>query len=145
MLRCLEAIETAATSTTALRRIPIRKGNVEDADILMRLFPESYGLRGRDMKVHFLNPWEFVMFWDVLRLRPPPLDADGPKAERSLTEWVAKGTFGAIPTGDGERWYALKNDLRQVPDNYDYLPYPRDVDDEQLAAFRNQWIMKRHK
>ena len=56
LLRRLEAVETAAESTTALRRIPIRKGNVEDAAILMRLFAESYGLRGRDMKVHFLNP-----------------------------------------------------------------------------------------
>ena len=86
------------------------------------------------------------MFWEVRRLQPPPLDADDdPKAEQSLTSWAAKGTFGAIPTSNGERWYALKNDLSQVPDSQDYLPYPRDDADEQLAAFRNQWIMKRHK
>ena len=97
LLRRLETAETAAESSTSLRRIRARKDNVEDADIYMRLFPESYGLRGRDLKVHFLSPWEFVMFWDVLRLRPPPLDADDPKAVLCLTAWVAKGTFWSNP------------------------------------------------
>ena len=72
LLRRLEAEEKGENAMELHKRLPVRKGTVENADILMRFFPETYGLRGQDLRVHYLSPWEFVMYWEVIRLQAPP-------------------------------------------------------------------------
>ena len=36
----------------------------------LRQFDDFYGFRGSNVNVFLLSPWEFVMYWEVLRLPP---------------------------------------------------------------------------
>ena len=47
---------------------------------------EIYGWRGRDIRVHFLSPWEFVKWWTVQKLQPPSSAAKA--ALPQLSQWV---------------------------------------------------------
>ena len=94
LLRRLEAEEKGENVMELHKRLPVRKGAVEQADILMKFFPETYGLRGEDARVHYLSPWEFVMYWEVIRLQEPPTSEQ--ESVQCLTTWVPEGTFGAI-------------------------------------------------
>ena len=73
--------------TKRLRKgvLPVRAEPVEKEVIRTYHLEELYGYRGRDERVYYLNPWEFMMFWDVHRV--PTHGADGPRPLFNEARW----------------------------------------------------------
>ena len=61
------------------------KGPGSGPDVLVRRFVDYYGYRGSHPAVYYLNPWEFVMLWDVVPLPRPKAPSKIDPAP--LTRW----------------------------------------------------------
>ena len=84
-----KAGSTACGVHVQQRILPARR-NVKPGERVQVLpFVELYGYRGRDPRVYYLSPWEFVMFWAAEDLQPPI----GGDADDRLTEWTAEGAM----------------------------------------------------
>ena len=65
----------------------------EEEHLVVKHFPDLYGFRGHlpEYKdVYYLNPWEFVMLWEIRRL-PKPVETAEDKPP-SLSQWLKKGS-----------------------------------------------------
>ena len=72
--RFLSLLEAQLEAGQANRRkgvLPVRAAAVVKEEIRTHRLEEIYGYRGRDERVYYLSPWEFVMFWEVYRVPPP--------------------------------------------------------------------------
>ena len=134
---------------TAVKLLPVhvKSEKIGDDDLVLKHFPDLYGFRGYlpdYAPVYYLNPWEFIMLWEIARLpRPaekaaPDGAADGAgTAPPPLTRWKDKSCEGEEPTFEvnpaAEAFYRDSGDL---------LFYPVIAGDVQL---RNTWYMKRRK
>ena len=56
---------------------------------------EVYGWRGQDVRVYYLSPWEFVKWWTLKKLRPPP--NTGPVPSECLSEWMPDHDPTSVP------------------------------------------------
>ena len=56
---------------------------------------EVYGWRGQDVRVYYLSPWEFVKWWTLKKLRPPP--NTGPVPSECLSEWMPDHDLTSVP------------------------------------------------
>ena len=68
-----------------LASLPVRKDPVRGEVIRTYHLEEIYGYRGQDPRVYYLNPWEFVMFWEVEAVTPPRAVTDG---NLSVSVWT---------------------------------------------------------
>ena len=71
LLQVLEAEERGEAKRICRGRLPVRKAPVKSEELKAHHIEEVYGYRGRDPRVYYLSPWEFVMFWEVEELQPP--------------------------------------------------------------------------
>ena len=112
-------------------------------ELVLRHFPDLYGYRGNlpeAAAVYYLNPWEFVMLWDVMRLPTPCLTEDkrrqGPPA---LTIWevrpdIENGVLGEYVLNPvAVQYYARFEDVLFYPDTPGRL------------NLRHTWYMQRRK
>ena len=78
-----------ATKQTVCSLLPPRRRVTSKDHVPVTPWVHLYGFRSKDPDVHFLNPWEFVMYWDGVALKPPWHY----EATRSamLTKWTEKG------------------------------------------------------
>ena len=63
----------------------------EEEHLVVKHFPDLYGFRGHlpEYKdVYYLNPWEFLMLWEVRRLPEPTETTEG--GAPSLSQWLKK-------------------------------------------------------
>ncbi|CAK9045091.1 unnamed protein product, partial [Durusdinium trenchii] len=72
---------------------------------------EVYGWRGQDTRVYYLSPWEFVKWWTLKKLRPPP--NEGPVSAECLSEWMPDHDPTSIPEDGWQfgRGYCWKEKL----------------------------------
>ena len=78
--RFLTLLETHCSgdgSRSRLGILPVRKAPVLTENIPIAHTEEVYGYRGTDARVHYLSPWEFVMFWAVVPITKPRKSAEG--------------------------------------------------------------------
>ena len=68
--------------------VPVRKRAVGQAPIYVENFEDIYGFRGNDPRVYYLNPWEFLMQWELEFLRPPSQRAETQPEAAELTKWT---------------------------------------------------------
>ena len=68
--------------------VPVRKGAVGQAPIYVKNFEDVYGFRGNDPRVYYLNPWEFLMHWDLEPLRPPSQQTKNQPGVVEFTKWI---------------------------------------------------------
>ena len=53
------------------KAVPARKASLGQAPIFVQSFEDTYGFRGKDPRVYYLSPWEFLMQWELEQLQPP--------------------------------------------------------------------------
>ena len=81
LARRLEAETAAAPQRKARRVLPDKS---KESNVYTKFFEDMYGYRGRNQKLYFLSPWEFMMLWECLRLPRPKkhshdsTDSEGP-------------------------------------------------------------------
>ena len=67
--------------------LPVRSDPVEK-EVIRTYHPEEvYGYRGRDERVYYLSPWEFIMFWVVERVPSPKRNTDDEDGH-SISKWT---------------------------------------------------------
>ena len=67
LVRLYEAQKNEVEEKERLRTIPVRKGEVTSETLMQYDLEDVYGYRGRDPRVYYLNPWEFLMYWEPIR------------------------------------------------------------------------------
>ena len=73
-LRLIRLLESEMKGDSARSRkgvLPVRSDPVEKEIIRTYHLEELYGYRGRDERVYYLSPCEFLMFWEVERVPSP--------------------------------------------------------------------------
>ena len=83
-MKRLENEKAPRETWTRSKMVPVRKDKCGKAPVLLTHFEDLYGFRGTDARVYFLSPWEFFMYWEVHKLRPP---SDPPQAT-DKTAWL---------------------------------------------------------
>ena len=69
--RSRRELETVASEHTTCHRVRVPMPGSRQKDQADVNFDDSYGFRGNDARVYFLNPWEFTKIWCLEELRPP--------------------------------------------------------------------------
>ena len=70
LVKCLEAEQKAQPVRENWKLLP-GSGTTNTIETKwLRQFDDFYGFRGSNVNVFLLCPWEFVMYWEVLRLPP---------------------------------------------------------------------------
>ena len=69
-------------------KIPKIFGGGRKRTTLQIAFEESYGFRGRDLKVYYLNAWEFTSLWRIEFLKQP---SSYMGAAEAMTVWTEEG------------------------------------------------------
>ena len=142
-----EMNRTAERTAVKLLPVHVKSEKLGEDDLVLKHFPDLYGYRGylpEYAPVYYLNPWEFIMLWEIARLPRPAkktatdVDAnDAGTAQPPLTRWKAKSYEGEEPTFEvnpaAETFYRNTGEL---------LFYPVIAGEVQL---RNTWYMKRRK
>lgn len=62
---------------------------------------EVYGWRGKDIRVYYLSPWEFVKWWSLKKLQPPGDTVS--KQQKAFSVWVP-GIDPSKPPPDGWKY-----------------------------------------
>ena len=115
--------------------LPVRTAPVDKETIRACHLEEVYFYRGPDERVHYLSPWEFVMFWELHRIPAPRKTADDGIA---LSRW----TEVDIPPGSAAEpgLHYVVNDVA-LSEHSDYVVLP---DTPTLRSrFRHEWILRR--
>ncbi len=87
LVKRLEHERGDETERSVNKVVPVRKGAVGQAPIYIENFEDIYGFRGDDPRVYYLNPWEFLMQWELEPLRPPSRRANAQPGAAELTKW----------------------------------------------------------
>lgn len=112
-------------------------------DVILRYFPDLYGYRGHlpeAAPVYYLNPWEFLMWWEVKPLPKPCVHNIGIREKRAvpeLTVWVEKPAEGT--TG---KFQLNPKAVQHFASSKTILFYP---EREEGLDLRNIWYMQRRK
>ena len=115
--------------------MPVRKDPVEKEQIKTFHIEEVYGYRGRDERVYYLSPWEFIMFWEIHRVPSPMAETDdGVKISRWTEVKIPKGTRARAGIH-----YVVNEQVLQ--DHHDYIVLPNTT--RLSARFRHEWILRR--
>ena len=77
LLKLYDAERAAADAPAHLRALPVRRGDVSGAALVQYNFEDVYGYRGRDVRVYYLNPWEFLMYWEPVRYNMALIEEKG--------------------------------------------------------------------
>jgi hypothetical protein len=67
--------------------VPVRMSSLGQAPIFVHNFEDIYGFRGEDPRVYYLSPWEFLMHWELVPLRPPSQQSKVQPENAKLTKW----------------------------------------------------------
>ena len=132
-IKALEQEEARQEDRYFMKVLPVRKADVGANRILVQPQAELYGYRGPDPRVHYLSPWEFIMFWEVESLRPP-----ASSGHVSKTRWTSDP-----PTEEMKRERRPGKDYVVADDvaaDSDYVVFP---DLPVLETFRHEWILRR--
>ena len=122
-----------------LKMLPSQKmqEKMSDDDVMLKHYPDLYGFRGKlpeNKDVYYLNPWEFLMLWDVQRLPPPNKKPWMISAEEHqavpLSVWLEEGKYQLNPAA--VQYYRSK----------DMLFYPTVRGN---AFLRDTWFMVRRR
>ena len=131
LVRRLEAETRGATEREVSKVIPARKVTkaAVPGPLLLKDFTDLYGYRGQDQRVFLLNPWEFLMLWEVVPL-PKPSGKPG-----SLTVWTTRASANT-----GEREYDVNPAAEKADEDSVFYPIlPGDV------QLRKKWYMRRRR
>ena len=76
LVKRLDDETSRVVERTAVKLLPViaKSEKTGEDDLVLRHFPDLYGYRGYlpDYKaVYYLNAWEFVMLWEIVRLPRP--------------------------------------------------------------------------
>ena len=132
LLKRLESEQSNCGKRSMQKQVPVRRGDVGNAPIFIRCFDDIYGYRGTNRKVYYLSPWEFLMYWEVLPLRPPSGDDGG-----GDTKWTPEFAQGGRPEGkdcEPGRHYVVDETLGDAPDVVLLSP---------CTVLRHQWYLRR--
>ena len=104
-------------------------------EVYLKYFPDLYGYRGHlpeALPVYYLNPWEFLMWWEVKRLPKPRTVQEDERTVPDLTKWVKEET-GEFKLNDAAvKYYAKSKRIVFYRENTSGLD------------LRNIWYMERH-
>ena len=99
--------------------LPVRAHTIDKEVISIYHIEEVCGYRGTDPRVYYLSPWEFIMFWEVIRVPVPNTNSDDGLA---LSQW----TGVAVPRGSMPRpgiHYVANDDA--LSEQRDYIALPK--------------------
>ena len=136
-LQVLDSELKAEASRVRRGVLPKRAAPVQNETVSTYHIEEIYGYRGRDPRVYYLNPWEFVMYWEVERIPIPKANA-APDDAGSLSIWVEKPTNNLSAAKPGTHYVVNDDGLR---DNDEYVVLPNTS--RLSAQFRHEWILRR--
>lgn len=118
---------------------PCRRLSPKNPKLPMPLV-DIYGYRGRDPRVHYLSPYEFVSLWTAELLLPPCSSNN-----QDRTRWLSGGAAYYEDHRKDVQGSTLQPGVHYevVPEcasnNLILLP-----NDPELRTFRHQWILSRH-
>jgi hypothetical protein len=139
----LEKVEKEVRAADEIRKVvPTNAKAGAGPHSELKHFPDHYGFRGPDPLVRSLNPWEFLMLWEVKSLPEPRKDETGKEDKVALSKWLPDGSDYVVNACTENKDYEshpdrLLNTLEPptilfFPDNGDHGP-----------ALRNRWYMQR--
>ena len=130
LLQRLEMEETQRRRVEISKVIPTAHGRRSGPEDHTRHFVDFYGYRGMHPAVYYLNPWEFVMHWEVVPLpRPTEPTSDNPVPM-------------SRPKKKDPSDYELNPEARQaVPSIQDRVIFFEEVKGN--AQLRDRWYMRR--
>ena len=111
-----------------------RKKPVGDEKILTYHIEEIYGYRGRDPRVLYLSPWEFLMFWEVQQVGKPTVSTSD---KISLSIWTGVEVLPGCQAQAGIHY--VVNDAG-LSDKHDYIVLP---DAPATQQIRHEWVLRR--
>ena len=100
----------------------------------MHHIEEIYGFRGADARVYYLNPWEFLMFWEVERVGTPKQYAQD---EMPVSVWTGVEVLPGTQAEAGKHYVIDDVGLRDHPD---YIALP---DIPAMQQMRHEWVLRR--
>ena len=115
--------------------LPPKQGASHGDKLYMNSFDDVYGFRGEHPDVKFLNPWEFLMWWECVPLPRPSRQSICVKA---LSLWTAAGE--AKIRGDGE---AVPGEDYVCNDTCSIIGVVFFLDIDALTHFRHRWYLRR--
>ena len=131
---------------TIIRRDRLRK--------VFKHFPDLYGYRGNNVRVYYLSPWVFLMFWTVKSVPSPSEDhnlsfwVEGwsrealqgarpePGVHVEINEEIESDTILLFPKEYRHSWYMDENKFLLVP-----APASSDLPDRQQKPRRQEEIV----
>jgi len=87
LVKRLEHERSEETERNVKKLVPVRRGTVGQSPIFVQNFEDIYGYRGKDPRVYYLSPWEFLMQWEPVQLRPPRKRGKVQPDAVELTKW----------------------------------------------------------
>ena len=136
--RFLTLLETHCSGDGSRKRLgilPVRQAPVLTENIPIAHLEEVYGYRGKDDRVHYLSPWECVMFWEVVHITKPRKGSEG---GISLSRWTGVKVPPESAAQPGVHY--VVNGVA-LSEHHDYVVLP---DTPALRGrFRHEWILRR--
>ena len=100
---------------------------------------DVYGFRGKDVRVAFLSPYEFYMYWTAEALLPP---CHPQSCRRSVWTPVGKELYDRNKSNAADvKFTPGKDYLVSEEHDEDVIAFPKQP---LLEKFRNRWVMVRH-
>ena len=137
LVRLHDAEKARTAERVVLRRVPVRKGALGGSVISQANFEDFYGYRGKDARVHYLSPWEFLMYWEAVSLTKPSSAgaAETGTDQMETTVWSGVPSCGAAVAGID--FYVNE----ALNDHIDYVVFPMSAQLED--SFRHTWALRR--
>ncbi len=129
LVQRLEAEKSQREDRVLTKVLPSMQGDVPTEDIYLKCFDDMYGFRGKNegygKHVFYLNPWEFIMLWEIKPLPRPrkkkqdeTMDSD----DDNTNEKCHKPIPLSIPIGDDDDYGP-----NLAAESADILFFPADI------------------